>query len=78
MANIIVGLLSISLGLWGVSVWWYSLAELLRGSIPLVLLSFGIVALMAGVTRVRDEDNDVSDSDLSQQFDSNSKKQDSE
>lgn len=69
MPNIIIGLLSISIGLWGVSVWWYSLAELLRGLVPLILLVFGMVALMAGVTRVRNEPEDeLSDSDLVEQF----------
>jgi len=69
MPNIIIGLLSISVGLWGVSVWWFSLAELLRGVVPLLLLLFGMVALMAGVTRVKNEPaDDVSDSELVEQF----------
>jgi hypothetical protein len=72
MPNVVIGLLSIALGLWGVSVWWYSLAELLRGLVPLLLLLFGMVALMAGVTRVRDEPDDVSDSDLAEPFDQSS------
>ncbi len=65
MPNIIIGLLSISGGLWGVSVWWYSLAELLRGFTPLLLLVFGVIALMAGVTGVRnDGDSELDDSEL--------------
>lgn len=49
MPNMIIGLLSVSLGLWGISVWWYSVEEFLRGGLPLLLVLFGVVALMAGV-----------------------------
>ncbi len=52
MPSIIAGLLAFALGLWGLSVWWYSVEELLRGLVPLLLLFFGMVALMAGVSRV--------------------------
>ena len=52
MPSIIVGLLAFAMGLWGLSVWWYSVEELLRGLVPLLLLLFGMVALIAGVSRV--------------------------
>jgi hypothetical protein len=54
MANIIFGLVSLALGLWGVSVWWWSVVELLRGVVPVSLILLGLVALGAGVTRMRD------------------------
>ncbi|QEP43989.1 hypothetical protein D5085_13190 [Ectothiorhodospiraceae bacterium BW-2] len=53
MPNIIVGLLALSMGLWGMAVWWYSVEEFLRGAVPLLLILFGLVALMAGVSRVK-------------------------
>lgn len=68
MANIIIGLLCVAFGLWGMSVWWYSMAELLRGTVPLILLVFGVVALMAGVTGVRNEAEVLSDSDIEEQL----------
>ncbi|MEE8394347.1 MAG: magnetosome protein MamI [Rhodospirillales bacterium] len=55
MNIVIFGLLAISLGLWGMSVWWWSVAELLRGLAPIVLVFLGVVALAAGVSKVRDE-----------------------
>ena len=55
MANIIFGLVSLALGLWGVSVWWWSIVEVLRGVVPIMLILLGIVALGAGVTRMRDQ-----------------------
>ena len=65
MPSIIAGLLAFALGLWGLSVWWYSVEELLRGIVPLALLLFGMVALMAGVSRVATvADQDKSDEDL--------------
>lgn len=55
MANIIFGLVALALGLWGLSVWWWSVVEMLRGIVPLLLIMLGFVALGAGITRVRDE-----------------------
>lgn len=53
MNNIIIGLLGVSFGLWGLTVWWWSFAELLRGLVPLALILFGVVALGAGVSQIR-------------------------
>ncbi|MBF0471239.1 MAG: hypothetical protein HQL48_07665 [Gammaproteobacteria bacterium] len=53
MTYILIGLSSIALGLWGLSVWWYSVMEVLRGLAPLLLIAFGLVAMMAGVKRNR-------------------------
>ncbi|MBF0368413.1 MAG: hypothetical protein HQL52_03050 [Magnetococcales bacterium] len=54
MANIIFGLVTIAMGLWGLSVWWWSVAEVLRGILPVLAILFGLVALGAGVTKVRE------------------------
>lgn len=54
MANIIFGLVALALGLWGISVWWWSVVELLRGLVPILLILLGLVALGAGVTRMRE------------------------
>ena len=65
MPNIIVGLVAIALGLWGLSVWWWSVAELLRGLVPIVLILFGLVAVGAGVSIVREKDDeDATDEEL--------------
>lgn len=53
MNNVIIGLLGVSFGLWGLTVWWWSFAELLRGLVPLALILFGVVALGAGVAQIR-------------------------
>ncbi len=36
------------------SAWWWSLVEFLRGLVPLMLVVLGLVALGAGVTKMRD------------------------
>ncbi|MBF0194309.1 MAG: hypothetical protein HQL71_07100 [Magnetococcales bacterium] len=63
MANIIFGLVSLALGLWGVSVWWWSVVEVLRGVVPVLLILLGLVALGAGVTRMRDQNSSSNESD---------------
>ena len=62
MPTVIIALLAIAFGLWGLTVWWWSVVEVLRGVIPIVLLLVGMVALAAGVTQVRQED--VKDEDI--------------
>ncbi|GMT41905.1 MAG: hypothetical protein IEMM0002_0316 [bacterium] len=65
MPNIIVGLVTIAVGLWGLSVWWWSVAEFLRGFVPIALILFGLVALGAGVSVVRGKDeDDLTDEEL--------------
>ncbi|MBF0144752.1 MAG: hypothetical protein HQL84_02005 [Magnetococcales bacterium] len=54
MVKIIFGLLALALGLWGLSVWWWSVVEMLRGLVSLLLIIIGFVALGAGITRIRD------------------------
>jgi hypothetical protein len=49
MQNIVVGLVAICLGIWGlVNYWWYTV-DVIIAIFPLVLLLFGIIALLAGI-----------------------------
>ncbi|MES9881206.1 MAG: hypothetical protein ABW185_10035 [Sedimenticola sp.] len=70
LPQIIAGLLAFSLGLWGLTAWWYSVEEFLRGAVPLLLILFGIGALMAGVSRGRVEADKTSDQELMDQLNS--------
>ena len=54
MASIVFGLVAIALGLWGLSAWWWSVAEVLRGLVPLLLILIGPIALGAGITKLRE------------------------
>ncbi|MBF0281878.1 MAG: hypothetical protein HQM07_04870 [Zetaproteobacteria bacterium] len=53
MPTIIIGLLATAFGLWGLAAWWWSVVEMLRGLLPLLLLGFGLLALASGVSSVR-------------------------
>jgi hypothetical protein len=71
MPQIIAGLLAVTLGLWGLSVWWYSVEELLRGMLPLLLILFGVAALMSGVSRPQAAQKERSDQELMDQLQDN-------
>jgi len=64
VATIIFGLVCLSLGLWGISAWWWSLVEVLRGLVPLLAVVLGLVALGAGVTKMREATPGDSDSEM--------------
>ena len=55
MYVVILRLLALSLGLWGMVAWWWSVVEALRGLAPIVLVLLGAVALAAGISRIRDD-----------------------
>ena len=49
MTNLIVGLILLVLGAWGVAAWWDEFGEILRGVIPIVLILLGLAAIGAGM-----------------------------
>ncbi|MBF0327373.1 magnetosome protein MamI [Magnetospirillum moscoviense] len=53
MPSVIFGLLALAIGLLGLTAWWWSVTEFLRGAVPVALIIFGLVALAAGVQSVR-------------------------
>jgi len=53
MLNIIIGVIAILLGLRGVVANWYMFVDLLGVLIPLALLGFGIIALLAGLRKTK-------------------------
>ncbi|MEO5332459.1 MAG: hypothetical protein H7839_10580 [Magnetococcus sp. YQC-5] len=55
MVNIGVGLVMLALGLWGMSAWWWSVTEVLRGVVPILLIIIGPIAIGAGMTRLREQ-----------------------
>ncbi|MBF0621318.1 MAG: putative sulfate exporter family transporter [Magnetococcales bacterium] len=53
MLSLVFALVLFSLGLWSVHAWWWSVAEVLRGFVPLFLILFGTLAIAAGATKAR-------------------------
>ncbi len=49
--NTVFGLIIIALGLWSLSVWWWSVTEFLRGLLPVVMILFGLIAIGAGISK---------------------------
>jgi len=54
MKHIIIGLIAITLGLWGIVVNWYQFVDLLWVIVPMLVLVGGIVALLAGISNFSD------------------------
>ncbi|MBW1794558.1 MAG: hypothetical protein JRJ38_09035 [Deltaproteobacteria bacterium] len=50
MKHIIIGLVAITLGLWGIVLNWYQFLDLLWVLVPMAVLVGGIVALLAGIS----------------------------
>jgi len=52
--TVLGGLVSIIVGIWGLTSWWYSFVILLKGSVPLILILGGLAAFFAGISEVKD------------------------
>ena len=53
MVHILVGIIAIVIGLWGIARSWYMFKDMLVAIIPLAAVCFGIVALLAGIRSIR-------------------------
>ena len=53
MLHIVVGIIAIVIGLWGIMGNWYMFKDILISVVPLVVLLFGIVAILAGIRKMR-------------------------
>ena len=59
MLNVIVGAIGILLGLWLMMQNWWSTMDLLRTVFPILLLVYGVIALIAGLKRFGRKTSDV-------------------
>ena len=53
--GVIIGAVIVLLGLSGVVFWWGDLLTVLKGSLPAMLILAGAIAVIAGLSEVRDE-----------------------
>jgi hypothetical protein len=53
MLHVIVGIIAIVIGLWGIMGNWYMFKDVVVAAVPLVLLCFGIVAILAGIRSMK-------------------------
>ena len=54
-AGIVGGSISVFIGVVGLLRWWSSFATLLKGSIPVMLIFAGAIAVIAGLSEIKDE-----------------------
>jgi len=60
MKHIIIGLLAITLGIWGIALNWYQFVDLLWVIVPMLALVGGIVALLAGISNFNGKSSSIS------------------
>jgi len=53
MLHVIVGIIAIVIGLWGIMGNWYMFKDILVVIVPFVVLCFGIVAILAGIRSMK-------------------------
>ncbi len=53
--SIIIGAVVALLGLWGLAGWWNDFLVVLKGSIPVMLIFGGAIAVIAGFSELKDE-----------------------
>jgi len=53
MLHIVVGIVAIVIGLWGIMGNWYMFKDILVAVVPLLVLCFGIVAVLAGIRSMK-------------------------
>lgn len=53
--SVLGGLVAILLGIWGLFTWFGLFVSALKASVPAILILGGIIALIAGVSEIKDE-----------------------
>jgi len=54
LVSIIGGTVAVVLGVVGLLSWWWSFVELIKGVLPCILILGGLIALMAGISEIKD------------------------
>jgi hypothetical protein len=53
--SIIIGAVVALLGVWGILGWWCDFLTVVKGSIPAMLIFGGTIAVIAGLSELKDE-----------------------
>lgn len=53
MWHVIVGIIAIVVGLWGIARSWYMFRDMLVAIVPFAVICFGIVAILAGIRSMK-------------------------
>lgn len=69
MKHVIIGLISLCLGIGGLIVWFSTFGMVMRGLVPFLLLVGGFVAILSGYRRVTAASRDAVDDELDEEQD---------
>jgi len=63
MLHVIIGIIAVVIGLWGIMGNWYMFKDVVIAVVPLLVLCFGIVAILAGIRGMKSKwaDTDASE-----------------
>ena len=64
MKHIIIGLIGITLGAWGITLNWYQFLDLLWVLVPMAAVVCGVIALLAGIGNFSKTSNTKKDSSV--------------
>jgi len=53
--GVVVGIIVVAVGIIGLFRFWYYFAALLKGSVPAMLIFAGAIAVIAGLSEIKDE-----------------------
>ena len=53
MVHILVGIIAIVIGLWGIANNWYMFKDILVAIVPIAVVCFGVIALLGGIRAMR-------------------------
>jgi hypothetical protein len=53
MMGVIGGIIAILIGIMGLVSWWFQFVTLLKGTLPLLIILCGIVALIFGISEMK-------------------------
>jgi len=53
--GVVIGITIVLLGLKGISCWWVDLLTVLKGSLPVMFIMAGAIAVIAALSEIRDE-----------------------
>jgi hypothetical protein len=55
MLSILVGIIFVAAGVWGIIHWPSDVASVMKGILPLMVICGGVIAVVAGFSRLRDD-----------------------
>ena len=59
MWHLLIGIVLMTLGLWGMSAWWSVFGLVMRGVLPFMMIIIGLVALLSSYYRIQSAYEDL-------------------